>query len=64
MTGTLVDAVRSALRRSPASLFRCPECGSLLDAARPNPLTGTIARRCGHCREWYPTAGARPVRSE
>jgi hypothetical protein len=64
MTGTLVDVVRLALRRGPASLFRCPECGSLLDSARPNPLTGTIARRCGHCREWYAVAGTRPRRTE
>jgi hypothetical protein len=64
MTPTLVDALRVVLRRGPASLFRCPECGSLLEAARPNPVTGAVARRCGRCREWYPVAGTRPQRSE
>lgn len=40
------------------SIFRCPECGSFFDAARENPETGSLARKCASCDAWYPIVGA------
>jgi hypothetical protein len=38
---------------------RCPGCGSFLDAARINPLTGMLAHKCAACLEWRSPATAR-----
>lgn len=38
---------------------RCPECGSFFDAPRVDPESGTIARKCMACEEWYPLIALR-----
>jgi hypothetical protein len=52
MTETLVDLIRTLEPRSQEGVFRCPDCGSFLDAPRINPLTGDLGRKCVACREW------------
>lgn len=49
------------LRAAPAgaACFRCPDCGSFLDAPRADPATGVLARKCAACLVWHPLA-ARP----
>ena len=51
-------------RERTASIFRCPQCGSFLDAARVNPETSSLARKCVSCLDWYPVATlrSRPAR--
>jgi hypothetical protein len=57
---TLGDRLRDLMTERPApSIFRCQECGSFLDAARPNPETGRLARKCISCGIWYPVASGR-----
>ena len=57
MTGSTVDNLRARLQEAQAdSAFRCPECGSFLDAPRVNPLTGQQGRKCVACHDWHPMA--------
>jgi hypothetical protein len=60
MTSVLADRVQALLHAEPRrSLFRCPDCGSFLDAPRIDPTTGNVARKCASCEEWHPLAGPR-----
>ncbi len=60
MDELLTRRVRALLREHAVpSIFRCPECGSFFDAPRENPETGSIARKCLACDDWYPVVGAR-----
>jgi hypothetical protein len=62
---SLVNAVRLAFgsRRRPGHAI-CPMCGTLFDAPRVNPLTGSLARKCDVCQEWHPLNGSAPYRGE
>ena len=57
MNEVLTERVQTLLSEEPSrSIFRCPECGSFFDAPRVNPETGSLARKCASCLEWYPVA--------
>lgn len=59
MSESLVDVVGRGLDAVVARpTFRCPECGSFLDAPRVHPPSGDLARKCAACRDWYPVASA------
>lgn len=49
---------RTSLRASSLDL-RCPGCGTLLDAPRIRPDSGTRERKCPSCHSWYPVQRVR-----
>jgi hypothetical protein len=65
LISTLLDKARALLARDGAESPLSPLRSSFLDAPRVNPVTGTPARKCLTCNEWYPLdPGHTPDRSE